>query len=60
MDERSDDLLGIMRVHLAAEGLDVKSLLGHYVLIIGQDKGFALEILAGFGVRSQESYVSAA
>jgi hypothetical protein len=55
MNKSSDDLLGIMRVHLAAEGLDVESLLGHYVLIIGQDKGFALEIPAGFG--SQESGV---
>src|SRR4029077_14382373 len=35
MNESSDDLLGIVRVHLAAEGLDVKRLVGHYVLIIG-------------------------
>src|SRR5437016_12065574 len=35
MNESPDDFLGIVRVHLAAEGLDVKRLVGHYVLIIG-------------------------
>ena len=35
LNESPDDLLGIVRVHLAAESLDVKRLIGHYVLIIG-------------------------
>src|ERR1700732_1955273 len=35
VNESSDDLLGVVRVHLAAEGFDVKRLTCHYVLIIG-------------------------
>jgi hypothetical protein len=57
VNKGSDDLLGIVRIHLAAEGLDVKRLLGHYVLIIGQDKASPLKPLRGLGVRSQESGV---
>ena len=47
MNKSSDDLLGIMRIHLAAEGLDVKSLLGHYVLIIGLSYSPFLWCLSG-------------
>jgi len=35
VDERADNLLGIVRIHLAAEGLDVEGLAGHCLFIIG-------------------------
>ena len=35
VNERADDLFGVVRVHLAAEGLDVEGLLGHCLFIIG-------------------------
>src|SRR5260370_42531622 len=37
MNQRSDDLLGIVGVHLTAEGLDVERLFSHYGLILGTD-----------------------